>query len=151
MEAELVQLATAGATTLVQQMATEGWATVRRRMAAFLARRRGAGDEAVLEGELDDSRADLVAAQEEGDQDGVAGVTAAWRLRLRRLLSEDPAAAAELRALLDEVSPEEPDRATVREVHNTISGGTQHGAVIQAGVVSGDLTFHTPTGGPLPG
>ncbi|MBL1089071.1 MULTISPECIES: hypothetical protein [Streptomyces] len=150
MEAELVALATAGATTLVQQMATDGWATVRRRMAAFLARRRGAGDEAALEGELDDSRADLVVAQEEGDQDGVAGVTAAWRLRLRRLLSEDPAAAAELRALLDEVAPEQ-DRGTVWEVHNTISGGTQHAPVIQAGFVSGAPTFHTAPGGPLPG
>lgn len=47
----------------------------------------------------------MAVAREEGDQDGVAGVTAAWRLRLRRLLSEDPAAAAELRALLDEVAP----------------------------------------------
>ncbi|WP_037839775.1 hypothetical protein [Streptomyces sp. NRRL S-337] len=150
MEAELVALAATGATTLVQQMATDGWAGVRRRMAAFLARRRGAGDEAALEGELDDSRADLVVAQEEDDQDGVAGVTAAWRLRLRRLLSEDPAAAAELRALLDEVAPEA-DRGTVPEVHNTISGGVQHGAVIQAGVVSGGLTFHAPPGGPFPG
>ncbi|GAB7034200.1 hypothetical protein AB0G35_00710 [Streptomyces sp. NPDC021749] len=150
MEAELVALATTGANALVQQMATEGWAGVRRRMAAFLARRRGAGDEAALEGELDDSRADLVAAQEEGDQDGVAGVTAAWRLRLRRLLNEDPAAAAELRALLDEVAPQEPDRGTVRVAHNTISGGS-HGMAIQIGFVDGAPTFHTPPGGPLPG
>ncbi|WP_037807743.1 hypothetical protein [Streptomyces sp. NRRL S-1448] len=149
MEAELVALATAGATALVQQMATDGWATVRRRMAAFLARRRGAGDEAALEGELDDSRADLVVAQEEGDQDGVAGVTAAWRLRLRRLLSEDPAAAAELRALLDEVAPEA-DRGTVWHVHNNMSGGA-HGMVIQAGVVHDARTLPAPPGGSFPG
>ncbi|WP_310726807.1 hypothetical protein [Streptomyces sp. N2A] len=149
MEAELVALAATGATTLVQQMATDGWAGVRRRMAAFLARRRGAGDEAALEGELDDSRADLVVAQEEGDQDGVAGVTAAWRLRLRRLLSEDPAAAAELRALLDEVAPE-PDRGTVWHVHNTVSGGT-NGMVIQAGHVNDARTLPHPPAGPFPG
>lgn len=53
MEAELVALATAGATTLVQQMATDGWDAVRRRMAAFLARRQGTADEEVLEGELE--------------------------------------------------------------------------------------------------
>lgn len=149
METELVALATAGATTLVQQMATDGWGTVRRRMAAFLARRRGAADEEALVGELDDSRADLMAAQEEGDQDGVTGVTAAWRLRLRRLLSEDPAAAAELRALLDEVAPDR-DRETVGKVENTISGGVQHGTVIQAGVVSG-LHLGTPPQRPLSG
>lgn len=134
METELVALATAGATTLVQQMATDGWGTVRRRMAAFLARRRGAADEEALQGELDDSRADLMAAQEEGDQDGVTGVTVAWRLRLRRLLSEDPAAAAELRALLDEVAPDR-DRPTVQKVENTINGGVHYGTVIQAGFV----------------
>ncbi|MFE0381053.1 hypothetical protein ACFW1M_37075 [Streptomyces inhibens] len=150
MEAELVALATAGATTLVQQMATDGWAAVRGRMAAFLARRRGTADEEALEDELEVSRADLVAAQEESDQEGVAGVTTAWRLRLQRLLREDPAAVAELRALLDEVAPER-DRQTVREVHNTISGGVQHGPVIQAGVVSGNVTFPAPPNGPLPG
>ncbi|MEU9120691.1 hypothetical protein AB0C96_12690 [Streptomyces sp. NPDC048506] len=149
MEAELVALATAGATTLVQQMATEGWTAVRRRMAGFLARRRGAADEEALVAELDAARADLVVAQEEGDRDAVAGVTAAWRLRLRRLLSEDPAAAAELRALLDEVAPAD-DSAAVREVHNTISGGVQHGTVIQAGVVSG-LHLGTPPERPLSG
>lgn len=150
MEPELVALATAGATALVQQMASDGWAAVRGRMAAFLARRRGTADEEAVEGELEVSRADLVAAREEGDQDGVDGVTTAWRLRLQRLLREDPAAAAELRALLDEVAPER-DHATVREVHNTISGGTQHGAVIQAGVVSGSLTFPAQSDRPLSG
>ncbi|GAA2601927.1 hypothetical protein ACWCO0_24825 [Streptomyces tubercidicus] len=149
MEAELVALATAGATTLVQQMATDGWDAVRRRMAAFLARRQGTADEEVLEGELEVSRADLAVAREDGDQDGVAGVTAAWRLRLRRLLSEDPAAAAELRALLDEVAPGRASE-TVGEVHNTISGGVQHGAVIQAGVVSG-VHFTGPPHRPHPG
>ncbi|MEV6565230.1 hypothetical protein [Streptomyces kronopolitis] len=149
MEPELAALATAGATALVQQMATDGWAAARRRMAAFLARRRGTHDEEALAGELEASRADLVAAREEGDESGADGVAAAWRLRLRRLLSEDPAAAAELRALLDEVAPER-ERATVGEVHNTVSGGVQHGPVIQAGVIS-RLDFTTGPNPPLPG
>ncbi|TXC94339.1 hypothetical protein [Streptomyces sp. ISID311] len=149
MEPELAALAAAGATTLVQQMATDGWATVRRRMAAFLARRRDTADEEVLAGELEVSRADLAAAREEGDESGVAGVTAFWQLRLRRMLSEDPAAAAELRALLDEVAPEA-ERGGVREVHNTVSGGVQHGPVIQAGIISGSH-FTTGPNPPLPG
>lgn len=147
MEPELAALATAGATALVQQMATDGWAAARRRMAAFLARHRGTNDEEALAGELEASRADLAAAREEGDESGAAGVAAAWRLRLRRLLSEDPAAAAELRALLDEVAPEQ-ERATVGEVHNTVNGGVQHGPVIQAGVIS-RLDFTTGPNPPL--
>ncbi|MFE5738485.1 hypothetical protein [Streptomyces celluloflavus] len=149
MEAELATLAMAGATTLVQQMATGGWERVRQRVASFLARRRGMADEEALEGELEVSRTDVMTAREEGDEDGVRGVTAAWQLRLRRLLREDPAAAAELRALLEELAPER-EQVSVREVHNSISGGVQHGMVIQAGVVSGDLT-NRPSGGPHPG
>ncbi|MCB5907213.1 hypothetical protein [Streptomyces pinistramenti] len=136
MDAELTALAAAGATTLVQQMATEGWTQARRRVAAFLARRRGTADEEALEGELEASRADVAAARETGDADEVEDVTAAWRVRLRRLLRDDPQAAAELRSLLDELRPEG-GRETVREVHNTINGGVHHGTVIQAGVISG--------------
>ncbi|TJZ51073.1 hypothetical protein FCH28_21505 [Streptomyces piniterrae] len=146
MEPELVALAASGATTLVQQMATDGWATARRRMASFLARRRGMADEEALEGELEVSRADLAAAQEDGDREGVEGVTNAWRLRLRRLLREDPAAADELRALLGELAPE---RETVRDVYNTINGGVHNSPVIQSGI--SHVTYHTPPGGPLPG
>ncbi|UQA98202.1 hypothetical protein [Streptomyces halobius] len=58
-------------------------------------------------------------------------MTAAWPLWPRRLLGQDPAAAAELRALLDELAPES-GRGRVGEVHNTISGGAQHGPVIQS-------------------
>ncbi|MFF8312348.1 hypothetical protein [Streptomyces lydicus] len=150
METELVALATAGATTLVQQMATEGWVTVRRRMAGFLARRRGAADEEAAAGELEASRADLLAARDGGDPDGADGVATVWRLRLQRLLREDPAAAVELRRLLDEVAPAEAP-ATVREVRNTVSGGVQYDPVFQAGVVSGGVTFHAPSDRPPTG
>ncbi|AJC59132.1 MULTISPECIES: hypothetical protein [Streptomyces] len=145
MEAELVALATAGATTLVQQMATEGWATVRRRMAAVLARRRGAEEEAEVERELDQARTDVISAREDGDEEVPQGVAVVWKARLRRLLAEDPAAAAELRRLLDEVAPQG-TQSVVRDVHNTISGGVMTGPVVQAGVVFDHRG--TPPGGP---
>ncbi|QHC21737.1 hypothetical protein [Streptomyces sp. GS7] len=145
MEAELVALATAGATTLVQQMATEGWATVRRRMAAFLARRRGTDDDAALEEQLEAASTDVAIARQDGDEAVVTGVTAVWQARLRRLLSEDPEAAAELRALLDEVAPRW-EGVTLRDVHNTISGGEMHGPVIQAGVILGTSGNRPPSG-----
>ncbi|MFI0224504.1 hypothetical protein [Streptomyces lydicus] len=73
-----------------------------------------------------------------------------WRLRLQRLLREDPAAAVELRRLLDEVAPAETP-VTVREVRSTVSGGVRYGPVFQAGVVSGGVTSHAPSGGPPAG
>ncbi|MGW1838030.1 hypothetical protein [Streptomyces sp. NPDC002067] len=134
MDAELTALATAGATALVQQMATEGWTQVRGRFAAFLARRRGDDEEALRE-ELDASRDDLTAAQRDGDEDPAADVIATWRSQLRRLLREDPDAAEELAALEAEWRPA-PDAVSVREVHNVMSGTVQQGTVIQAGVIS---------------
>ncbi|MFK0289690.1 hypothetical protein ACIQU6_04245 [Streptomyces sp. NPDC090442] len=147
MEQELIALATAGATTLVQQMATEGWAAVRRRTAALLARRRGDGEEEV-ERELEQARTDVLAAREDGDEEVAQGVKAVWKARLRRLLAEDPEAAAELRALLDEVAPQE-RRSTVRDIHNTISGGS-HGSVIQVGLVSDGGNLNVQPGGTSP-
>ncbi|MFD7664138.1 hypothetical protein [Streptomyces sp. NPDC059788] len=137
MDAELTALATAGATALVQQMVTEGWAQARQQVAAFFSRRRGGEEEEALEGELEMSRTELVAAQRSGDEDGAADVAAEWRVRLRRALRDNPAAAGELRQLLAELRPDEGTGTEVGEVHNTISGGVQHGTVIQAGVVSG--------------
>ncbi|UNO42682.1 hypothetical protein [Streptomyces sp. MST-110588] len=136
MEAELVALATAGATALVQQMAAEGWAQARERVVAFFARRRGAGEEEALAGELEVSRGELLAAREEGDDSGAVDVEAEWRVRLRRLLREDPAAAEELRELVD-AWREESGGVRVRDVHNSITGGVHHGTVIQAGVIAG--------------
>ncbi|MEU2789184.1 hypothetical protein [Streptomyces sp. NPDC007100] len=136
MDAELTALATAGATTLVQQMVTEGWSQARERVAAFFSRRRGGGEEEALEGELEESRTELVAAQRSGDEEGAADVAAEWRVRLRRVLRDDPAAAEELRRLLAELRPEAEAGVSVREVHNTISGEVHQGTVIQAGVIS---------------
>ncbi|MFI6935296.1 hypothetical protein [Streptomyces sp. NPDC050287] len=142
METELMALAAAGATTFVQQMAADSWAQARDRIVAFFSRRAG-DEEDVIETELETSRGELTAARESGD-DRTSDVEAEWRTRLRRTLLADPAAAAELRAVLDELAPHGSSRQ-VAEVHNTVSGGVQHGPVIQAGTV-GSLTFGTPSG-----
>lgn len=135
-DAELVGLATAGATALVQQMVTDGWSGVRDRVVALFSRGR---DEAAVQEELEESRAELVEARAAGDDSAAADVEAVWRRRLRRTLQADPAAVAELRALLDELAPPA-DAQGGGTVHNTISGGVQHGTVVQAHTV-GDLTI----------
>ncbi|MEU6993594.1 hypothetical protein ABZ953_23440 [Streptomyces sp. NPDC046465] len=136
MDAELTALAAAGATALVQQMVTDGWTQARDRVAGFFSRGRG-GEEDVLAGELEEARAELVAARGAGDEGTADDVRAEWRSRLRRRLAADPEAAAELRALLDELAPASAPEAQPGSVtyNNTISGGTYHATVIQAGTV----------------
>ncbi|WP_299537759.1 hypothetical protein [uncultured Streptomyces sp.] len=138
MEAELAALAASGATALVGHMVEESWTQARGRVARFFARRGGA--EPPLEGELDESREDLLAARDAEDVEAAADVEAQWRARMRRTLRADPAAADELRSLLAEL---ERDTGTVpgREVHNTITGDV-HGPVVQGRTFHG-LTFHT--------
>jgi hypothetical protein len=129
MEAELASLAVAGATALVTQMVTDGWEQARDRVVAFFTRgREGEGE--VVQAELEESRAELVAAREANDEEMAADVQAEWRARLRRTLRADPSAAAELQALLDELMP--PDDQPQGNVYNTINGGVYSGTVIQA-------------------
>ncbi|MEV0776125.1 hypothetical protein ACIBLA_11325 [Streptomyces sp. NPDC050433] len=139
MEAELVALATATAGALVQQMATDGWAAARDRMTAFFAGRGSATPDSVEE-DLETGRADLVVARRDEDEQLMADVQSEWRARLRRALAADPAAAAELRAILDELAPAASVPRQAPDVHNTISGGTVHGMVVQAGTI-GELRF----------
>ncbi|MCX4551754.1 hypothetical protein OG204_08095 [Streptomyces sp. NBC_01387] len=133
MDAELTALVTAGATALVQQMATDAWTRTRDRMAAFLARR-GSAEPTAVAAELDAARAELTTAQQAGDTDTAADVQGEWRLRMRRALQADPEAAAELRTLLDEMAP--PTSGTrVGVINNSMSGGTYQAPVIQAGII----------------
>lgn len=143
-EAELMALAAAGATAFVQQMATDSWAQARDRIALFFARRDG-GEGVAIEGELETSRGELTAALEAGDEQMVLDVEAGWRTRLRRTLMANPHAASELQSVLDELAPRRGGQQFA-DVHNTISGGVQHGSVVQAGSV-GSLSFGTPPEG----
>lgn len=133
MEAELVALAAAGATALVQQMVTDGWTAARDRTVAFFAGR-GSASPGSVEEDLETGRAELAAARRDDDQELMADVQAEWRARLRRALVADPTAAAELRTLLDELPPAAPETRQAPVV-NTISGGVVHGTVIQTGTV----------------
>ncbi|MFI2349136.1 hypothetical protein ACH492_19200 [Streptomyces sp. NPDC019443] len=142
MEAELMALATAGATALVQQMVTDTWTSVRERAVSFFSR--GSTTPESVAADLDTARAELVDAQQSADEEAAADIQAEWRSRMRRTLRADPEAATELRALLDELWPEwsAPQR---HDVHNTISGGTQHGPVIQSGTI-GNIHFGSRRG-----
>ncbi|MDT9681439.1 hypothetical protein RND61_05035 [Streptomyces sp. TRM76323] len=145
MEAELVALASAGAAALVQQMVGEAWEQARGRVTAFLARRSGQ-DAAVIGEELDEARGELVEAERSGDEEARTEALAEWRGRMRRALRNDPEGAAELRAWLDELEDASAAPRQVVRTHNTISGGTQNGTVIQTGTVGRIDLGGTPTG-----
>lgn len=152
MEAELAQLAASGATSLVGLMVSDAWTQVRGRLARFFARGGAGAEEAeeAVSADLERSRGELAAAREAGDTATAEDVRAEWRLRLRRALQADPAAAEELRRLLAELEPAGLDARIT--VVNTINGGTYHQAVVQSG-----LTFYgsdaprPPVAPPSPG
>ncbi|MFD5325891.1 hypothetical protein [Streptomyces sp. NPDC127092] len=149
MEAELVALATAGATALVQQMVGDGWERARTRIAAFFAARSG-GDEEAVAAELESAREDLLRATGSGDEQTAAEARSEarteWRARMRRSLLADPESAAELRSVLDELGPVT-QPATV--INNTINGGVFNSISVQAGTV-GDVYGQGGPGGPRP-
>jgi hypothetical protein len=135
-EAELAALAASGATTLVGLMVSETWTQTRDRVARFFAR---GGDESSAGEELRLSQQELMTAHAARDELAGSDVEAVWRTRLRRVLLADPEAAEELRSLLAELDPNGGNDSSA-SVHNTISGGVQHGPVFQGQNFSG-LTF----------
>ncbi|MGW4567933.1 hypothetical protein ACWEN3_38005 [Streptomyces sp. NPDC004561] len=137
MEAELTALAVSGATTLVQLMAGDAWATARDRVRALFGRDRPSQTQ-TADVELEEDRAAVVVAANSDDRAALAGIESRWRARLLLLLREDPAAEAELRALLTAAGHCSEQGTTV---HNTVSGGDIRGPVIQAGTIEGDLHF----------
>lgn len=139
MEAELAGLAASGATTVVGLMASDAWTQVRTRLARFFARDGAEGAQEAAGDDLERSREELAEARQAQDAGTEDDVRAEWRLRLRRMLQADPAAADELRRLLAELAPEPPaaGAATYYTVNST-RGGVFHEAVIQAG----SITYH---------
>ncbi|MEV0192076.1 hypothetical protein AB0I39_26510 [Kitasatospora purpeofusca] len=147
MEAEIAQLVTTGATTVVGLMATEAWTQARSRLAALFGRGR---DTEEVSAELEEIRAEVVRA--DGDAELVGDQAAELRNRLRRLLREDPRAVDRLRAVLEEFAPRAPQPGSVvYRSTNTLSGGS-HNTVIQAGFVNGPLPGgpNAPFGHPGP-
>ncbi len=121
MDAELVELATSGATTLVGLMVTDAWTQARDRFVALF----GRGRPEELTAELEVVRGEVVAG---GD---AAEATSELAPKLRRALQNDPALRSELQALLAELAPQvEPGTVAL-----TISGGTYNEMVMQVGYI----------------
>lgn len=92
----------AAGTALVQAIATDAWQQVRQAVAGLWHRvYPGQGDR--LGADLDELRAQVVQARADGDVQTEQALEGAWQLRLQQLLGADPALAADLRRVLDQV------------------------------------------------
>ncbi|MER6049767.1 tetratricopeptide repeat protein [Streptomyces sp. NPDC001793] len=125
MDDELMRLAASGAAAVVQAVGTDAWTGLRHRLAEVF-RRSEAGDASSL---LDAANALPPGSPE------ASLATDSLEARLRALLRSDPDAAAELRTLMAELPPSA-SSGGFAATRNTVSGGTTHGPVIQAGAIS---------------
>ncbi|OLZ65711.1 hypothetical protein AV521_30300 [Streptomyces sp. IMTB 2501] len=128
---EIAELARTAGTTMVTLMAGQAWEAAREGLVSLWRRFQPDRAEAVA-GELDAAREDLLLAQQSGDTDTEAELTAEWQARVRRLLAARPEVAEELRRILAELTPQLPDQRSSVDIrlHAEVSGS---GRVYQAG------------------
>lgn len=132
MEDGSVDLVEEAAKTLTQEMAKGSWTMVQGWITRVFKGNETKKKKALEE--LEESRRELTADGE--DALSAQEVERNWKTQLRRLLREDPAAAAELRALLDEVAPERGTQNVTNIARDV------HGVLIQGGTVSGGIHQH---------
>jgi len=128
---EIAELARTAGTTMVTLMAGQAWESAREGLVSLWQRFQPDRAEAVG-GELEAARADLLLAQQAGDTDTEAELSAEWQARIRRLLLARPEVADELRRVLAELTPQLPDQRPSVDVRlrAEVSGS---GRVYQAG------------------
>jgi hypothetical protein len=134
MDAELVALASKGASTVVALLATDAWEKAKASVGALW--RRVRPDRAdVIEEELTQARVSLLDARASGDQGLEGALARVWQSRLADFLIANPGLADQFRNSLDDVlipalSVSERTRTGKIEMHARASG---HGRVYQAG------------------
>ncbi|MEW2621983.1 hypothetical protein [Streptomyces sp. NPDC048106] len=128
MDPELTSLAQSAGTTLVTLMATDAWHRTRDGLTRLWRRVQPERAETVA-AELEAGREDVLAAMVTNDQETLNELRLQWQGLVRRLLVARPAAAGELRALLDELDPDGTAGRPVTQ-RATASG---HARVYQAG------------------
>ncbi|MCC9707086.1 hypothetical protein E4N62_18515 [Streptomyces sp. MNU76] len=101
MDPQLTVMAQTASATVVALMATDVWQHTRDGVVALWRRvRPGQADE--VGNELEVTRAEILAARQDGDTLGEQALAGEWQGRLRRLLIADPDIAQELLRVLEE-------------------------------------------------
>ncbi|MGP3750583.1 hypothetical protein [Streptomyces sp. IBSNAI001] len=139
MDTELAALAASGATTLVSLMVTDSWAQARELVGRFISR---TAPEGVAVADLDAARDRLLAADAHNDSATAQDITDQWHAQFHELLRNGSVTSGGLRDLVTVLQRlADTSAPSPLTVHNDITGGVQHGPVIQAGRIAG-LTFH---------
>lgn len=141
----LLALAALAGNTIVAAASTDAWEAAKRKLARLLGRG-DPGREQLAEGRLEETRQQLAGMGEQDREKAQADLARVWQVRLADLLAEDPAAEAELRALVEEIRAQLPagtvsaaDHAVAagRDVNITASPGGVAAAVIHGNVTAG--------------
>ena len=119
-------IALAFGTALVGAIATSTWQQVRVAVSGLWRRvhpRQKADD---IGTELDELREQVLLARRDGDTNTERALEGAWQVRLQQLLRADPALAAELRRVLDQVLTPALTPAEQTRIGNIIMTGSSH-------------------------
>jgi hypothetical protein len=113
-------------TALVGAIATDTWPQVREAVTGLWRRvhpRQKADD---IGTELDELREQVLLARRDGDTGTERALEGAWQVRLQQLLRADPALAAELQRVLDQVLTPALTPAEQARIGNIIMTGSSH-------------------------
>jgi hypothetical protein len=120
---ELSALTSTAATTVVQLLATAAWEQATSAVGGLWRRVHPERAETV-QAELADSRAEVVAARQVGNEQVEQDLVAEWHGRLRRLMADDPQLADELRWVVAELGSALADADSPRSATITVQATT---------------------------
>ena len=104
MDPELTELTSTAAATVVKLLATAAWERATGAVGELWQRVHPERAQTV-QAELEDSRAEVLAARQGGDEQIEQALVGEWQGRLRRLVAADPHLADELRRMVAELRP----------------------------------------------
>ncbi len=102
MDPELSALTSTAATTVVQLLATAAWEQAKSAVGGLWRKAHPERAETV-QAELEETRTEVLAARESGDEQVEQDLVGEWHGRLRRLVAADPQLADELRRVVAEL------------------------------------------------
>jgi hypothetical protein len=113
-------------TALVGAITTDAWKQVREAVTGLWRRVHPRREDDGIGAELDELREQVLAARRDGDAGTERALEGTWQLRLQQLLRADPALAAELRRVLDQVLTPALTPAEQARVGTIIMTGSSH-------------------------
>jgi hypothetical protein len=111
---------------LVGAIATDTWQQVREAITGLWRRGHPRQEADDIGTELDELREQVLLARRDGDTGTEKALEGAWQVRLQQLLRADPALAADLRRVLDQVLTPALTPAEQTRIGNIIMTGSSH-------------------------